>query len=320
MKTYRWIGIAALSAMAAVVPVSMAMAKPPFPVPPDGPPPVGPRATTTTSSTTTTTTLPPAVDLCPNLTGIQATVPEGMVRDANGNCVTDLCPNLAGIQLSVPEGMVRDAQGNCVPSLTYSVEFSPGDQYFGPCDSLNITNTGTGAVWVERTDAPGSPTTGQGGQRIPPGETRYDWWYTPYGGQNRGTSTYVTVYEYVPFLPDPTTAPVVSEQLVVRSELCGPKEPVVYALSSFVNEPCTTVTFANTGNGTMQVRYPDGSSSTLRAGDSLTYEWADPIPQFSVYASEAGTYNGFPVTPGALISSPVTARFTYGTVNPNCTV
>lgn len=31
---------------------------------------------------------PPPVDVCPNIPGDQATIPDGMIKDANGNCVT----------------------------------------------------------------------------------------------------------------------------------------------------------------------------------------------------------------------------------------
>ena len=62
-------------------------------------------------------TPPPPVDVCPNIEGVQTSVPPGMVKDASGNCVTppvDVCPNIAGVQTSVPPGMVKDASGNCV--------------------------------------------------------------------------------------------------------------------------------------------------------------------------------------------------------------
>ncbi|MDQ3161924.1 MAG: hypothetical protein M3Q92_03710, partial [Actinomycetota bacterium] len=67
--------------------------------------------------------LPPApVDVCPNLEGMQESVPAGMVKNEAGNCVplvvpvpvTDVCPNIAGDQSSVPAGMVREASGDCV--------------------------------------------------------------------------------------------------------------------------------------------------------------------------------------------------------------
>jgi hypothetical protein len=68
---------------------------------------------------------PPPVDVCPNIEGVQTTIPPGMIKDANGNCVvaapptmSDDCPNLPGIQGSVPEGMIKDANGDCVPRPT----------------------------------------------------------------------------------------------------------------------------------------------------------------------------------------------------------
>jgi hypothetical protein len=69
----------------------------------------------------TTGCVPPPKDECPNLEGIQESVPAGMIKDADGKCVTpppppptDQCPNLEGLQTSVPAGMSKDAGGNCV--------------------------------------------------------------------------------------------------------------------------------------------------------------------------------------------------------------
>jgi hypothetical protein len=69
-------------------------------------------------------------DVCPNIAGVQGTVPAGMVKDAHGNCVaapthgheTDVCPNIAGVQGTVPAGMVKDAHGNCVAAPTHGHE------------------------------------------------------------------------------------------------------------------------------------------------------------------------------------------------------
>jgi hypothetical protein len=62
---------------------------------------------------------PPPPDVCPNIEGNQATIPDGMQKDESGNCVPipppDVCPNLDGIQESLPEGMILDEDGNCVP-------------------------------------------------------------------------------------------------------------------------------------------------------------------------------------------------------------
>jgi hypothetical protein len=60
-------------------------------------------------------------DLCPNISGVQSTMPNGMVLDTNGDCVTppaDVCPNIAGVQATTPSGMIIDGSGNCVPAPT----------------------------------------------------------------------------------------------------------------------------------------------------------------------------------------------------------
>jgi hypothetical protein len=67
---------------------------------------------------TASVTMPSACsppDVCPNIDGNQATVPNGYVKDASGNCVVDVCPNLDGIQTTVPSGLVKDASGKCIP-------------------------------------------------------------------------------------------------------------------------------------------------------------------------------------------------------------
>lgn len=57
-------------------------------------------------------------DVCPNILGVQAAIPSGMVFDVDGNCVadtgTDVCPNLAGVQSTIPSGMVFDVDGTCI--------------------------------------------------------------------------------------------------------------------------------------------------------------------------------------------------------------
>jgi|GEM_PF-1175709 len=58
-------------------------------------------------------------DVCPNITGVQTSVPSGYIKDGSGNCVpqteTDVCPNISGVQTSVPSGYIKDSAGNCVP-------------------------------------------------------------------------------------------------------------------------------------------------------------------------------------------------------------
>ncbi len=64
-------------------------------------------------------------DVCPNIPGIQTSLPSGMQLDESGNCytpsippvtpiVTDLCNNLPGIQTSLPSGYYKSS-GNCYP-------------------------------------------------------------------------------------------------------------------------------------------------------------------------------------------------------------
>ncbi|MCL1839602.1 ATP-binding protein [Candidatus Saccharibacteria bacterium] len=66
-----------------------------------------------------TNPIEPPFDACPNLPGIQPSVPPGMIIDGGGNCVypppppVDMCLNLPGIQLVVPEGYYRTSDGNC---------------------------------------------------------------------------------------------------------------------------------------------------------------------------------------------------------------
>jgi uncharacterized repeat protein (TIGR01451 family) len=61
----------------------------------------------------------PPTDACPNIEGNQTEIPDGMVKDEHGNCVTptpptDACPNIEGNQTHIPDGMVKDEHGNCV--------------------------------------------------------------------------------------------------------------------------------------------------------------------------------------------------------------
>ncbi len=65
---------------------------------------------------------PPIVqDLCPNIDGIQATIPAGYEL-TNGQCkiiIPDLCPNLDETQASIPEGMAL-INGKCEYPITYA--------------------------------------------------------------------------------------------------------------------------------------------------------------------------------------------------------
>lgn len=72
-------------------------------------------------SVLTTTVFPPNAsydvvtipDMCPNIEGVQQSLPSGMLQDESGNCQPDSCLNIAGLQASVPAGYDADETGNC---------------------------------------------------------------------------------------------------------------------------------------------------------------------------------------------------------------
>lgn len=49
-------------------------------------------------------------DVCPNLAGVQASVPEGYGNDEVGACVLDECLNMPGLQTTIPEGYKRSTE------------------------------------------------------------------------------------------------------------------------------------------------------------------------------------------------------------------
>ena len=84
-------------------------------------------------NTTVTVQIGPVViDVCPNILGVQATVPNGMVIDGNGDCVTppppvvDVCNNIPGDQDTIPAGYYRDSgTGDCFVQPTPPVDVCP---------------------------------------------------------------------------------------------------------------------------------------------------------------------------------------------------
>lgn len=54
------------------------------------------------------------VDVCPNIAGIQQTMPVGYLGDQNGLCQPDSCLNISGLQISVPDYFDSDQAGNCI--------------------------------------------------------------------------------------------------------------------------------------------------------------------------------------------------------------
>jgi hypothetical protein len=77
------------------------------PTPEPTPTPTPSPEPTPTPTPTPEPTPPPPSDVCPNIEGVQVTIPEGMHINPQGNCVgqpVDLCSNIPGNQETVPEG------------------------------------------------------------------------------------------------------------------------------------------------------------------------------------------------------------------------
>lgn len=108
---------------------------------------------------------PPPPDVCPNLSGDQATVPAGMVKDAAGNCVTAPPPpsgTAAGPRVSsfTPSGPIVATAGQVISGLSISnpggdcvVIRAPGvvirDSKIGPCGRAAVLIEGTRDATVE---------------------------------------------------------------------------------------------------------------------------------------------------------------------------
>ena len=94
-------------------------------------------------------------DLCPNIPGHQASIPDGMSTDTEGNCYTptvdpprpiDLCNNIPDVQAVIPNGYYRTVEGNCYRQTTPPNDLCPnlpGVQTSVPSDYYFDTYTNT---------------------------------------------------------------------------------------------------------------------------------------------------------------------------------
>ncbi|MFZ2594130.1 MAG: hypothetical protein WAX38_05145 [Minisyncoccia bacterium] len=66
--------------------------------------------------------VPVAVDMCTNVPGFQTTLPVGYSLEVNGLCVlsVDYCPNISGMQTVIPADLIVAPSGNCVSSTVDS--------------------------------------------------------------------------------------------------------------------------------------------------------------------------------------------------------
>lgn len=53
-------------------------------------------------------------DACANIDGVQSSIPDGSLADANGQCFEDACTNIMGLQITIPEEYVRRDINDCV--------------------------------------------------------------------------------------------------------------------------------------------------------------------------------------------------------------
>lgn len=82
-------------------------------------------------------------DVCPNIGGIQASLPDGMAIDSGGNCytpttpvTTDLCANISEIQTTLPNGYYRTSGGDC-----YAQSSSETTEPVDVCSNLDGVQT-----------------------------------------------------------------------------------------------------------------------------------------------------------------------------------
>jgi len=87
-------------------------------------------------------------DLCLNITGIQAILPDGYSADVTGNCIStpiDVCTNLDGLQTIIPKGYGFDIDGKCQVDLCQNID---GLQQILP-DGMELDDSGNCALHDE---------------------------------------------------------------------------------------------------------------------------------------------------------------------------
>lgn len=77
------------------------------------------------------------IDQCPNLPGLDITVPIGYIKDIDSNCYLDICDNLGGLQKIKPNGYYQDGI-DCVVIGLKLTELLP-----------NVSGSDTGKEFVE---------------------------------------------------------------------------------------------------------------------------------------------------------------------------
>lgn len=133
--------------------------------------------------TVTITPPPPPVDVCPNIPGNQGSVPSGLIKDSNGNCVeppteppppVDVCPNIPGNQSSIPPGKIKDASGNCVeppPNAPQCIYLRVSDSSIDRGDEVTLSWKTENATSISINQGVGEVTpVAEGSVRVSPNE------------------------------------------------------------------------------------------------------------------------------------------------------
>jgi hypothetical protein len=84
-----------------------------------------------------------SLDMCPNIIGVQETVPTGYAKDEGGLCVmnVDYCKNISGVQLTVPNAYIVNDNGDCVSAKN---NIKNDNQNSNPKNTSSNINQGAG--------------------------------------------------------------------------------------------------------------------------------------------------------------------------------
>lgn len=91
------------------------------------------------------------IDVCNNIEGNQAVVPEGDQLNDDGSCtpkIVDVCPNIDEVQQEIPQGMELNSDSQCVeipPVIVVPVATPSATPSAKPADPTLATLPSTGA-------------------------------------------------------------------------------------------------------------------------------------------------------------------------------
>lgn len=77
------------------------------------------------------------IDVCPNIPGLDTTVPIGFIKDTDSNCYEDVCDNMIGLQKNIPNGYYKSGI-DCLAVKLQITELLP-----------NVSGSDTGKEFIE---------------------------------------------------------------------------------------------------------------------------------------------------------------------------